>query len=878
MPCSKISWSKNGFIAYSDLSPSSNLSITKLQSIKGSSWRLSPKRTYQIKADPLANLNDLKHLQWSVSGSELAVIDEIGNLTILGTGISKSSSNTHQVSCFEDIEILYQDDVASDPTNGNTGLKDLKLANDTAFTDVLAFKWLNVDKPVIYNSPAIKNNDNTYNYTVHQYKPYGVLHHTQGKTGGFTIRRNGLLSFYYQNANPVMEFEKANVFLEGDGESSLIDDASIGYNRDGTVLVVTFSLIDHNVRFYKISLDWGNAPHDKLVPNMKINKLVTESVNRLGSNGLMLVFDSIEVISSNFSSDVETDILLTFTGPGVGNGKTLLQKFQISNEFNNLRFKNEVLSVEGFPNLKLVNEIVIPQRIISINIKNFDFLLVLTTENGEIQLRSRKTLNIHEKSHSSISTLLDVGFHFTKPDKAPETAVISPCLCGYVSLDRNELTFKTLERPKGKPWDEDEKFAASAAVSYLFASACYTNTGADELIATVQREISKIESSQVRESLTLKILEESHRALNFSLDFSKDQIDRLLVNPPIQKLLSFQYSLGKYAVTNEQSSIALCVLNLRLVSFSVMLSLRTLFHQQQRIAKKGNVESLIESIHRSENLLSTVGTANWFIEFLVFSLQGLIGLSVDYNHQTVVFSLLLSKIPRSLMIYSIAGLKKVEGFLTKVEENYKLNRQQTPLSLELFNTSVRRFRDLLNLVDLDTYEKFLNEVEAILATTQKGNLGLKIEQQLIFSNRVPDVYKPIIPQIIAKFQERFMSLNLSDLFFHDTSWLKFQIKQNEITRTTILSNDDRVPPSVNLLHDIIDDVTKTKIIRKEKLKKCVRCEYITSGLNSSEAFSILGGSINGLPLVSSSNWPVAFQRTCICGSCWIYVNDDEIVS
>lgn len=815
----------------------------------------------------MAKLNEIKLLQWSTTGLELAVIDEIGNLTILGTGVSKSNSSNNHVSCFEDIEIFYQDDILNELNLTNSKKN---LSTDTFFNDILSFKWLNTEKPIIYTSPAAKNNDNVYNYSVHQYKPYGVIHPAQGKAGCFAIRRNGLLSFYYQTLNSSIEFKKIDILLEDKGEI-LIDFAGIGF-QNGNAMIVTFNKINYQLKIYKVLIDWGNQPNEKLSPVLKIEKLITENINRIGSNGFILELDSIDVISPNFSSDTSLDILLSFNGPGISNGRTLLQKYQISNKFDNLRFKNEVVSIDGYPNLILMNEIIIHEKIISILTKNFDFLLVLITEKGEVQLRSRKTLNLHTQSHSSIETLLDVGFKFELPKKIPDAVGLSVCLCGYVSLKDGDLSFQPLLKDDDKEWNEDEKSAVSAGISYLFAGACYTNTGADELIASTQDMISKIDDLNLRENITLKILEESHKALNFSLDFSKDQIDRLLVNPPIQKLLSLQYSLGKYARTNEQSSIALCVLNLRLVSFSVMLSLRTLFHQQQRIAKKGNVESLIESLHRSENLLSTIGTINWFIEFLIFSLQELINLSVNSSHKNIVLALLLSKIPRSLMIYSIAGIKRIEAFLNKMEENYKINRPQILLTFELFNISFERFKNLLNMIDIDTFEKFLNEIETILSNN--NNNGLKIEQELVFLNSIPNAYKPLVPQIFNKFQERFMNLNLSNLFFHDTNWLNFQIKQNEKFNTAIINKNEIIQPSINLKFDLIDDVTKTKIIKKEKLKKCARCEYITSGLN--ETFSILGPSANGLPLMNSSHWPVAFQRTCICGSCWIYVSEDEI--
>lgn len=917
---SKISWSKNGFIAYSDPTPTTNLSITKLESIKGSSWRLAPKKIYQIKTSPNSKLNPITNVYWSTSGMDLAIIDDIGNITILSTGVLKSTSS-HQLSCFEDVDIIYQDDICErSASTAKVQPKILSSSRGDSITKVIAFKWLNVDKPIISNSPAVRvltssdsmvssgaaadgaaaSSDSSgyaYSYAVHQYKSYGALHPVQGKNGFFTVRRNGQVDFYYQYNNAAMDFQKKSIFLEDveNLKSLWLEHANIGFNRDGSIIVASYSPLIKALRVYKILVDWGNISNNaKLQPVLKVEKLISEPLNIIASNGFPQELTGIDIISPNFSLDTELELLLTFTGPGVTNGKTLLQKYQISNEFKNLRFKNDgsgygsgstqSTTVEGYYTLAQTGEVTLNEEILDISFKNFGFLAILTLKNGEIQLRNRKNLHLlggrnNEVIPPAISTLLDAGFKFDLPNFKPESIAVSPNMCGYVALnpETNTLEYKTASRPKHQ-FAKGEILTLSASFGYKYSSACFTNMSSDDLIIAIQEEIFKIEDKSIRDQLILAILQESHRALNFSLDHSKDQIDRLLVNPPIQKLLSLQYSLGKLQPTNEISSIALAILNLRLVSFSIMLSLRTLFHHQQRITKKGS-ESLMDAIYRSENILSTLGTINWFIEFLIFTIQDLLNCydetSSNKDHfDTIVFALLLSKIPRSLIIYSIAGIKRIDGFLMKIQE---LNNANNPgaLNMEILNKSIERYKYLLELIDLEKFEKFLIEIETISQRNLDKSASLGIEQTLIFQNKIPPSFVSSIPTILDKFHDHFQdSANFSELYFHDTKWLHFQIQSNDKTLKKIfLGPNDKVPILFNLNDTLVDDVTKIVITNKEKLKKCLRCEYITS--NDTDGFfsnSIKGSNSNA----NLNHWPVAFHRTCLCGSCWVYIDPSEV--
>lgn len=768
------------------------------------------------------------------------MIDDVGSVSILGTGILKVGS-THQLSCFEDIEVLYQDDVGK--------------CDEQSLLKCVAFKWINVDKPVIANSPAILG-DNGYSYSVHQYKSYGFLH-PNGKTGCFVARRDGSVDFYYQGQG--VEFKKVRIPLEQTPE--WVSVGSIGFLRDGAVIVAAYCPRDQSLKVYKLTVEW----EIKLcLPTFKVEKLIIERLHKLGPNGYPIDLDRLEVLSPNFLLDTELDILVTFTGQGC-QGKTLLQKYQISNEFKNLRFKAGIDTVEGYPNLVLIAETYLDDEIMNIGFRNFDFYILIMTRSGQVQVRSRKKLLIHASSSASVSSLLDVGFQFTIPDFTPEAICVCPSMAGYVSLRYGTLQFHPVTKADNS-WTPKEVVSMSAAVAYLFCSACYTNTLADELITVIQNELLGMDPA-TRYDFIMKALKESHRALNFSLDISKEQIDRLLVNPPMQKLLSLQYSLGKFLPTNEQSAMSLAILNLRLISFSIMVTLRTLFHQQQRIVKKGNNESLIDGVYRSECVLSTVGTINWLMEFMVYTIQELVQLGLDPGHKTIVLSLLFSTIPRSFLSYSLAGVKKIDAVLTKVLEQRAQGVKLSSLNVEIMQKSSERFKALLTLVDLDHFEKFLVQVEQMIPMDKSGRLA--VEQSLVFENKATGTYANLKSQLLSKFQQHFEGKNLTELYFHDTKWLQLSVTNNTIPAKVFLTKDDPVPVVLDLSDDLIDDVTKMRITKKERLKRCIRCEYIRG--DNDDVFYILGTGLTG----STNHWPVAYNRTCLCGSCWVYMSVPE---
>ncbi|KAH3680924.1 hypothetical protein WICMUC_000067 [Wickerhamomyces mucosus] len=903
-------WSKNGIIAYSDLKDSKNLSFTNIESIDGgSTWSLAPKRSYSIRLNETSKINEISQLIWSSNGNDLSVIDNFGNLSIITLGLKKTnignnqnnnSTNNFINSCLEDLETIYQD-------------YNINIHSKNSSMEILDFKWLNNEKPIIANSPAIKQSNGNYNYSVHQYKSYGCIHIVNNKSGFFLIRKNGLLELHYQTLNnSKLEFAKISIRLGVSINQNKIDQqnnntdnvdngnliienqwlsqAKITYLRDGHVIIVTYNPIDQYLKVYKILVNWGyNQQTNTLQPSLQVEILINEKFTKFDpkTNYLPLKIDQIKLIPPNFSTDTDLDILINFINQDDEN--VILCKYQITNKFKNLKLQkddDDSNEIEGYYIFKLVEEIEIEEKILDISTQNFGFLLILILENKlgevEIQTRSRKTLKLHDQINS-ICTLSDFGFKFPSiPISKSQKICLSPSFSGFVSLNNyNELEFfhgiSKINSNEIFSQNNESLKTISVGISYLFSSACYLSLSADELIPLIQKIL--VDNPNYREEFITKLLKECHTSLNFSLDYPKDQIDKIIVSPPVQKLLSLQNSLA-------------------------------IFHQQQRINKRGSFETLSDAIIRSDTVLSNLGTINWFSDFLIFSIQELIKFNQDSTHKTVILSLILGKISRNLIIYSIAGIKRIENFLIKIEEhnnNYikqNISNSNKNPSIDLIKEILTKSFDKLKLLkkfqtQFDQFETFLNSLEKLIQIPENSLNSLEkleIEQYLILENKIPEFFfqnNQLMPKILELFQNTFVinNDNLSSIYLHDCQWLNLQIKENQLPTSIILKDNNLIKNSlrIDLNKKLVDDITKLKLIINpiilKNLKVCNRCGNITvsnpshgtineifgSNYSYGDEYSI-PGILNG---VHSGNWMIAFQRSCTCGGFWGYFNRES---
>ncbi|CDK27910.1 unnamed protein product [Kuraishia capsulata CBS 1993] len=1063
---SRISWSKNGFIAYPAQGDdrSQKLFLTYLECIDGRTWQLAPAKQFDVFSSseeqpsqtPTAGgvvavtSNSTKNTEitlvsWGPIATDLAVSDSAGNMVILVSGVRKNDltqfgvQHPFTMSSLNELEIVYTD------------FPSKKLQPDvTASTqnEVIGFKWLNSDKPIIANTPAVRvetthdtpvssgaaaplgaaHNDSAghaYSYGVHQYKPHGAMHPLPSKQACVGVRKNGEFCLWHQGEHG-LDYHRVSTFLDPH-ETDYFSLCEIGLQRDGSIVVVGFSPLSQCIRIYSVSIQWGyfvnaaiqqqknqayNTPDDqKVPPKLAVKRLFKRNIStvfphklvpgskssteNLGIDLQQLVH--IYLVPPSFNSNTELEVFLGFENISSSKSHSTLLRFQLTEkEASNLHsafitmgerrgvVPPAPMSANGLETKKSGSfsassptgseaktfDLVYKQSlrfnesILGFTSLNLDMLIAITFANGEVKMFNRSPLKQINNMYadpklqssntallpSSISSLFDAGFEFPKLDFRPRAMCISPNLCCFVALSRssNKLYLECLE---GKAFNADTKprpglllsIAASCALRH--SSACFTSTSTEDLVATIQQELvraAKSVSKEYSQALLVSILQESHRAINFSLDFSKEQVDRLLGSPPLQRLLNLQLALGTTFDWQRTKSgkVAWALLNLRLCAFGMMITLRSVYHHMNKLSKRGSsVDLYNDAKWRSENVLSSLGVIRWCMDYILYLNQQIVELcqvfkDVDQTPTSpdplealksyVALPLILGKVPRSLLLYSMATMKRLNDFVQKCIEKIEssngapsvgvsansiksvedalffapttstqANKNNKSFAIDPLNTPTAlptveafyRLREILNNspVPLDGFEKFLTEADTALRNLRiDKSTSLAIEQQLVCQGHVPKPFVEPIKKLLSVYSQSLLNeVDHVELYFYNFDWLMLDSPD----QTTISTEDPVVLSITNETlanegyatlfkpispsGDMVDSLRKTicyppgdpNITSAPVVeRKCVRCGAVSSLMETTH-----------LSNVGISLWSLAFQRNCLCGSFWVNI-------
>ncbi|KAK6199952.1 mediator of RNA polymerase II transcription subunit 16 [Scheffersomyces amazonensis] len=989
-----ISWSKNGFIAYSTPIQGSkdNLYISYLENINGRSWQLSKPQSISIKLENNF-LPELSLVSWSNSSTDLAISDIYGNFYILLAGIGLldlGSKNinpetlpnnypSYEITSYNHMEMIYRDIINQDDTSHvNPG------------ATFVAFKWLNLEKPQIINKPATLNQETkkSYNYEVNQFQPHGVTHPISTKQACVSLRQNGQFTLYYQGEHKV-EYHKLSIDLSD--EVSVISKASIGFTNDKQIITTIFDSITKKILIYKITIDWGflvdSAKRQKVDPHYHTpkeeQKKPTLSVRKIHESELVQtnIFDddndndgdekmdieidqslskykfgqlaSIDLLSAFAEPSSELDIIISYSFENeFGQSISSLFRYNlidesslISDAFGELGLRKNITttttSTSTSPStnkskLVLKDKITRSGRIQSISTASAEYFMLIYYENGHIDVIDRTTMKIVNDKHidsidpppNTICSIFDVGFRFPKVEtKNPLILIASPNLTSFAYTEINgnsiSLTLKVVEKEAHLGNSELELFISSVAFAFRHGYACYTNTCSDDIIALIQTELVRLSSIKIEDSTKSssvisqtfieKIITESHRAINFHLDgFSKDSVDKLLSSPPLQKLLSLQLVLGDLLTDNHiVSDIAWTVLNLRSTSFGIMFSLSSIFRQISK--KKPSEDSLQDSITRGESIISLIGNFKWLIDLLVYINQELLQLAYSKNnpgnsklniHNSIALPLILSKVPRSFLIYALSTIGKTHEMLKKLHrELAEANKLFSPMK-----ESLSRYFTICNNspLTLNLFENYLRECDALISKEQSIRMAgkeegyaLMVEQKLVCQGQLTEDMERVGKILIDRHAVNInRDMKVSDLYFYDVDWLnigiyRYEKKSDLISQQVIYSYPnlkDTICPRFQYSEKECIDVLRKVVIslsenslktiqtsnnsnnnksknnsngnsNSNKLRKCTRCRAI-----SLVSDPLVFGAPSTIGL-----WTMVFQRTCICGSAWVNV-------
>lgn len=570
-------------------------------------------------------------------------------------------------------------------------------------------------------------------------------------------------------------------------------------------------------------------------------------------------------------------------------------------------------------------------------------IVLLVHEDGTVMPISRRTWSvIGEDAHNNetpqvVESILQCGFQFPRlPVTGPYLFAVSPNMtCVVYSPVGGQLEMAVLQSRMGDTEEGDKgqegndsqdkdagkseagkseagkteaqistvdgqmsakkELLVAVAYSHTHAHACYSNLCLDDLLALIKEEYYRMKDSKARTQLMRHVLTELHCAINFQLNsFGKESVDKLLSNPPLQKLLSFQLVLSNLTGMRMAGDIAWIVLNLRSTSFGIMFSLSSIYRQISK--KKPANDTHADSVLRAECIVSLIGNVKWLIDLIIYLNQELLQLWYSRSNpqdlavsteNSIALPIILSKVPRLFLMYALSSIGKTQEILKKLHKDLTdSNKLYVPMK-----EALERFFSTCSLtpLKLSVFEAFLRECESQIAKApdcilNKKDTLLEAERRLLCFGEVPEPLKKMAFLIVDRHMAVFSrDPRLSDLYFYDNRWIDVGVARKRPRLDSQLQGHEGSKTSSTIIRfrysrtEAIDALRKIFIscgptiscsgsaslgkgyTSNNKIRKCVRCRSI---------------SLVSDPLVfESSNaiglWTMVFQRTCICGSAWV---------
>lgn len=938
-----VTWSKNGFIAY--VAPTNgphNVFLTYLENVDGRLWQLAEPIGITVKPDGPA-VPEVVHVEWSNLSTDLAVWDSKGNFYILLAGVgllgraerapSPGSTPSYEITSYNHTEMIYRE--IRDDSVPMVTFKWLNIEKP---------QIINKPATLVHNEQQPQG-PLAYVYGVNQFNSYGATHPISTKQACVALREDGQLTLYYQGEHkveyrqvlakvaPDVKLTKASIGFDGrkivGAAYDTVLDRIIVFGAD-----IEWGFLVESSKKQKVDPHY-HTPKEAQIPPKLLVELITDTkpLLRLSIDTIdkpddamdvdddakyqmaVTQLSSIDIVSPNYQADTELFILVTYERETEGVITLAVYRFSIvdvgesvSSAFMELGMRKNVARPENVPTskvLELQDKLVRAGSLVSIDTAIAETFVVATFEDGRVDVIDRSSLQVLQVSTnttpSTISNLFDVGFVFPKIERTSKNLLmigISPNLLSIVYTEVNDasnrLKLRVMERasPERSPKD---LFITSVGFAFRHAYACYTNTCADDLVALIQMEILNIGSAVAASGkpanvagLTSRLVEsiicESHKAINFQLDaFGKESVDKLLLNPPLQKLLSLQLVLGELQVDKPTVvDLAWVVLNLRSTSFGIMFSLSSIYRQISK--KKPAEDSLLDLITRAECIMSLVGNVKWLIDLMIYLNQELLQLAyaekspenskLSYSN-SIVLPLLLSKVPRLFLMYAWSSISKTQEILKKLHKDLTdSNKLFTPMkeALNRYFTVCRATP--LSLTFTDTFlrecDGFISKELGLWLSNKDRSQALKIEQKLVCQGEVPQDLLPIAKSIVKRHAASIQrDVKVAELFFYDVSWVDIGVmlhRESWAHDSVILDGPSQ--PTISRqrygAHDTVDALRKIIIEtsskrRQAKLRKCTRCRSV---------------SLVSDPLIYETQtavglWTMVFQRTCICGSAWV---------
>ncbi|EED24095.1 RNA polymerase II Mediator complex subunit Sin4, putative [Talaromyces stipitatus ATCC 10500] len=862
--CRKIAWSRLGCIAY--------ISQDGLQVIvrhlacnpTDGKWGLSD----EYPQNQIAQLHlgqQLLHLCWNETGSDLAVLDASGRISILS--IPTALNNL----------AISRQTVVDPPDDG---------------AQVVGMMWMNSNRAVHAFHQAAKV-DVRWGYSAFRRKPIGPFH-PAGKPALICFTRNGIMRLLYQN--PDQRWAEVSAELKTTNQSdSILTHAACLPSPNG-ILVATHSF-SGKLSLFRVQIMWNPPQWDPAqqrqagvvhfpVPSIRISHCKTEVPGRVFSfskdqaddlpnivpgQSFSYQLTNLELVSGQSDNTGATTsapwILAVYSSPINSAGHdtqqpaSVMVRWQLETSTLNLHPVFEELvskRANGQQRTKLeirrLEDIHFDKHVVSIDHVEFGNVLAITHDDSSISIFDPRSMSQFTEGGdlNAVTSMAQAGFRF--PVEAPGLNIcFSPNGCLAVVLDTDwqaQLRIANYNfEPEGDLHDGKNSIGI-IALSLAFCRGCAIEYNTDDLLVTISSQLSS-EAQNV-------FVNEVYRALPINCNFSVEQ-EKPMQNPYVPRCLSLQAALGfqsSYTPRGLPSSVPWAILHLRHASL-----LFAFFFSYSKAPKEN--ETLDHDV-----LQMVYGNTKWALDFTQYLLDDLFALAKEFEPVLDDKEALAQKVKTtSSLSLNLVLASMSRAFLHLVCRG--LRGVHTSSIASPFAGDGRAYsKELYTLIDkapvrFNVYEKFLNGVEsAIKNAYQAQGLGdndrRTPEKDLLLNSRIPAI---MIPVIVSLFRQTIPAVQAEidqmSIYLTDYSWLGVcdDRRTEHYRRTRHVDIVKKVPlRGFNSNNNTIEpDITSPS------RRRCVRCCEVTGDPSSPRSLLYFNLTLR-LQLI----------RNCLCGGMWTF--------
>ncbi|KAJ1714501.1 mediator of RNA polymerase II transcription subunit 16 [Aspergillus flavus] len=888
--CQKIAWSKQGCIAYiSQDTLRVNLRHLECRPSDGK-WVLSDDTPLHPVAEAHGG-QPLVHLCWNEIGSELAVVDSSGRVSIYNIAISLNS-------------LAGQRQAAFDPVDDAT--------------QIVGMMWLNIQRSVhAFNVAAMVQGRRAY--SPFRRRPIGPFH-PAGKAALLCVTRSGIIRLLYQN--PDNKWAEISAELKNASYSDrLLTHAAIVATQNG-ILIATYSACQ-KIYFYRVQINWTppqwdpsqlkQAPNQFPVPSFRFMHSKVEapciipSASRNGeatndgmpsSTNPLYCLTRLDIVlaAHDNSAGMTTNpwIIAVFSIPPHATPDhsqqqspcSVIVRWQLESapqvlhpKFDEVNAKKNNAQIKPKSVLRRQEDMYCGRYVTMIEQTEHGNVLAVTYDDSSVTFYDPKTMAVLNGTDdtNTLTSLAHAGFHYP-PDSAGsfpsryrggtkfDTSIaglhisFSPSGCNAVTLDgEGQAQLRVMEHSYGAEnglYDENKFSAAVASLTLAFCRGCGSEFNTDDILLILKRQASP--------DAQISFINEVYRALGVNCNYTQEN-DKLMSHQYLPKCLSVQAALGfidKYKSRNFASNVPWTILQLRHASVLYALFLQYL---------KGGVQAEPPDADAIRILL---GNTKWALDLLHYVLNDLLDLADDLESllsdqeafaqklktiSSLPLIILLSSMSRAFLRFICRGLRGIQaGYAT------------APLTGDagVYYAEIYRTLDT-SPVRIDVYEKLLAGVDSTVRHVYHGagfgdNERPGPEKELLVNGRIPPVLLTAVSTILRQTVPALKpDIDRMAIYMGDYSWLGLgSDRRAELYRRTRDVDIIKKIPFRSTASAGSDETQSGKHNPSQVRRRCVRC------------CEIMCGAYPPRPQLSSRMmYKLGYVRYCICGGGWTLESD-----